>query len=509
MRIDWCAVCPTDFVPVRAWSPTPPSPRSIAAKIHSVARSGSKPSRQARDVLDPDDFKAFVTLAEFRRAEGTLPAGAPIRSLATQRAVAERYGVSPALLSQWIASYRWLVSAGLAEAERRSRMGDARALYHQKDRSGSSSGVRVHVGQECSEIALADPTDRARLWDELNEQTRRLARAGEMAKLESVLSVSGAPNSTPVETRAWREYDDWNAALTKVVYTADRANEPAYLDIENDLLEAVAEHLERDLTAEQTAEALCRAVRDTLVLGDQGEAGSVFSRHRQRLDLWRSRAGAGAQLDDPPPVVALLAVFARAAELMQKDDSFNANAYFPRLNQVLDITAADNMRVQTSFRRESERLWGALNDWLTGLDGALGLSTAEAIGQRYVGIPLSQALIRAADRHRFGQFFAHADLEPAQVQQWVHHDLTGPVICHLTTTIHMDHGGVARHQHVFGLAGLAKGEHRVVLDQPQLILRIGTARIGETLHRTPDRLIRLPAKVADDGVAQIVHFTSG
>ena len=59
------------------------------------------------------------------------------------------------------------------------------------------------------------------------------------------------------------------------------------------------------------------------------------------------------------------------------------------------------------------------------------------------------------------------------------------------------HRDVAGHQHVFGLAGLAEGEHRIVFDQPQFVGGGLVARIGEALHRAPDRFVGLAAEVAD------------
>ena len=211
----------------------------------------------------------------------------------------------------------------------------------------------------------------------------------------------------------WLEYFRWNAAFADLVYSVDHAYQPVYLDVEDDLLVSVAAILDISLTAEQAIEMLCSVVRQTLVLGTTDEGGSVFSRHRKRLDVWWSRTmREGARADDPPPVIALLAVFARAAELMERDARFRASAYFPRLQQLLGISAADAGRLQASFRHESEYFWGSLNEWLTGMNGALGQPTAEALGHRYVGIPLSQALIRTADRQRFSLFFLDAGLEP-------------------------------------------------------------------------------------------------
>src|SRR5690606_12886300 len=74
-------------------------------------------------------------------------------------------------------------------------------------------------------------------------------------------------------------------------------------------------------------------------------------------------------------------------------------------------------------------------------------------------------------------------------------------------------------EHMFGLAGLALGEYWVVFHQPEFVVAIWPARIGESLHRVPHRRIGLAAKIAHQHRAQrgwigrwrdqTVHFTSG
>ena len=68
-----------------------------------------------------------------------------------------------------------------------------------------------------------------------------------------------------------------------------------------------------------------------------------------------------------------------------------------------------------------------------------------------------------------GDQFAHADAEAADVHQGVSHDLPGPVIGHLAAPVDLDYRNIARRQHVLGSPGLALGEHRRVLHQPQLV----------------------------------------
>lgn len=76
-------------------------------------------------------------------------------------------------------------------------------------------------------------------------------------------------------------------------------------------------------------------------------------------------------------------------------------------------------------------------------------------------------------------------------------------------------------QDVFGSTGLAQGENRIVLDQPQLIVGTVAASGGERLHGLPHRRERLPPKPSNDQSPRLrvderqrwhrysVHFTSG
>src|SRR5690606_34305595 len=142
--------------------------------------------------------------------------------------------------------------------------------------------------------------------------------------------------------------------------------------------------------------------------------------------------------------------------------------------------------------------------------GAVDVDAGRAVAAATLDVPLGQGvdhrLLDAAD------VVAHAELQPAQVQQRVGHDLAGPVVGDLAAAVNADHRDVPGGQHVLGTARLAEGEHGIVLHQPQLVGGGLGARIGEALHRPPHRLVGLPAEVADQAVAAArysVHFTSG
>src|SRR5690606_20527969 len=124
---------------------------------------------------------------------------------------------------------------------------------------------------------------------------------------------------------------------------------------------------------------------------------------------------------EPPPVLGLLAVLSATAEFMRHGDGMAEANYYGRLAQVLGVSEHKEL-VAAGYRKVAEPFWRALNDWLVGLDGLRGLPTAYALQHRYVGLPLSQALVRRGDRERLIGFFQSfglspgSDVPPAEMQ---------------------------------------------------------------------------------------------
>jgi hypothetical protein len=204
--------------------------------------------------------------------------------------------------------------------------------------------------------------------------------------------------------QAWARYRPWNGAVAAVVFDESAAGVPTYLDMEDDVLRLVAAQAGVD-TAEP-GRALAAAVRPTLDLGSW--TGHAFAEHLSRVRAWRLRAS-----DEAPPVLALLAVLSMAAELMGDGRGFAANDYYGRLQQLLDVSEHGAAgKLQRDYRDAAEELWGALNLWLERMGGARGLPTAYALGHRYIGLPLSQALVRSHDRNRLRAMFGLCGLPP-------------------------------------------------------------------------------------------------
>ena len=117
---------------------------------------------------------------------------------------------------------------------------------------------------------------------------------------------------------------------------------------------------------------------------------------------------------DHPPHLAFLAVLSLAAERMAEGDGMASNNYYGRLAPLLGLkTRRDDLAL--AYREVAEQWWAALNKWLENHDGRRGLPTAYSLGQqqqRYVGLPISQALVRAADRDGLVHFFQRVGFAP-------------------------------------------------------------------------------------------------
>jgi len=209
----------------------------------------------------------------------------------------------------------------------------------------------------------------------------------------------------------WAEYDRWNEAVLDVVFPELEVPEPVYLDLEEDVLADLGRRL--GVEPGEVEDRLSAAVAATL-LTDEGPS-HIFAGHVRRLRSWQRSNREGA-----PPFLALLATFCMAAEQMAAGDGMSQANYFGRLRAVLGWDSEDR-RLDQAYRRVAERVWSAHNAWLLDLDGARGLPTAFALTHRYVGLSVSQALVRSGDRERFKDFFRQygfapgADVPPSEL----------------------------------------------------------------------------------------------
>ncbi|MCD2144552.1 hypothetical protein [Gordonia paraffinivorans] len=198
----------------------------------------------------------------------------------------------------------------------------------------------------------------------------------------------------------WNRYEAWNAAVADVIYPVCDHATPAYMDLEDDVLQRIA-----SVADEQSADpgkALAAVVQGVTIV----ESGFSLEKIATRTRKWATKSV------EPPPCLAFLALTVVAAEEMgNTDEGLAANAYYARLARLLGLSDGDQ-RLRRQYMDHVEFFWRRVNRWLENLEGERGLPTAFALNFRYVGLPMSQALVREADRQRFASMFSQYGLSP-------------------------------------------------------------------------------------------------
>jgi len=152
-------------------------------------------------------------------------------------------------------------------------------------------------------------------------------------------------------------------------------------------------------------EALARVVRTSLQIDEVGlapfrsQADAARRHRRQPLEV--------------PPALPLLVLLTLTAEQMQADGDLAAHNYYSRLHRLLKVPTDSYSRVETSYRQTADLLWGSLNSWLEAWEGERGIPTAYVSGgHAFIGLPMSQAVIRQHDRGGLHELFAQEGLTP-------------------------------------------------------------------------------------------------
>lgn len=144
---------------------------------------------------------------------------------------------------------------------------------------------------------------------------------------------------------------------------------------------------------EDDVDDYCGKVVGTALDRDGNPYRSILRRSRE----WSWRAEHGN-----PPFVALLFALSHAAELMAAEGDLAPNNYYKRLAQATGFPAADLKK----HGRKTDELWRALATYLAENDYELGRPSAQATGTwRYVGLAMSQAVVRSSDREHFHDLF--------------------------------------------------------------------------------------------------------
>lgn len=117
-----------------------------------------------------------------------------------------------------------------------------------------------------------------------------------------------------------------------------------------------------------------------------------------------------------PKYLPLLLVLVLAADLMHADGSMAAHNYYGRLHELLGTPEGNRDRLEREYRSVAVELWDGLNAWLEAWEGDRGIPTAYSIGPHaFVGLPMSQSVLRVRDREGLHDLFYGESLRPGTV----------------------------------------------------------------------------------------------
>lgn len=184
-------------------------------------------------------------------------------------------------------------------------------------------------------------------------------------------------------------YEEWNRALIDRFTKGLPQGSKIYLSVDEDLLESMA--LEFYLAAANNGtNDFLAAVRAKVVIW----SGQV------NLDPLQGR--------DPdsglPRGAAFLGATVLAACRMAEEEDIDQSNYFCRLKEVLDLDSASG-RPPGMPPGSEEPLWEEWNRWL--IESEFQSSASQGNGKRdkYIGYPISQSLLRNADREKLIRLF--------------------------------------------------------------------------------------------------------
>lgn len=219
-----------------------------------------------------------------------------------------------------------------------------------------------------------------------------------------------------MDSAHWVEYWWWNEAIFHY-YFGSTNGRLVYLDVDDQTIDLIGAN--HPAGAARTQDFIA-AVQRTF----SRQLRSFLYYHLSELRRWKDSDSAA-----PPPFIAVLALFCLAAERMRNDLSFSQTNFYSRLVPLVigrEHQPWEKLGVEGGFRSHSPELWSALKTWLNVNDGQYGLPTAQPMhrSRQYVGMPMSQVLLRRGDRDRLGQFFKSTGLEVGQ--ELTPRELIGP-----------------------------------------------------------------------------------
>ncbi|THE11889.1 hypothetical protein E1I69_13485 [Bacillus timonensis] len=194
-------------------------------------------------------------------------------------------------------------------------------------------------------------------------------------------------------------YDSWNQVLCEHFFGKNNENNIVYLYVNENLVKRLGYKL--GLNENQAMPSFCKSVRSY----GRNEPDMVFDKAFIWGRKWYNQGQIGF-----PPFIGVLALTVLAATKMKGNRKIGIGAgnYYLRLRNLLEL----NGEGKPLYFEKTKTLWFYLTQWQKENKGRFGFTNVFRYGQAYIGYPMSQCLIKDADRQILYEFFYWAGLRP-------------------------------------------------------------------------------------------------
>lgn len=203
-------------------------------------------------------------------------------------------------------------------------------------------------------------------------------------------------------------YDKWNKAIAEYFVSGLSSGATIYLGADEDALMDIGNSFRQSETDYvDWVQDFKEAVRSECVIGKHV--------YLERIS--------GYQSDQIPRCVAFLAAMVLAAHHMVAEEAEDeiiiaSSNYFKRLRQVLGFPAEDGGRPDGLQTGVEEKLWLSWNWWLIRNGWLPSAERGSSVAQAYINYPLSQALLREADKNSLERRFRECETSRQLSRFW-------------------------------------------------------------------------------------------
>jgi hypothetical protein len=193
-------------------------------------------------------------------------------------------------------------------------------------------------------------------------------------------------------------YHEWNNAIINYAVQGLSIGAHVFLSIDDETLEAIGFTFNGPRPADGWTEDFRRSIRSHCV-------------HKNRINFSRFINPSLRDTQDRPRYVAFLAAMVLAAHNMgdeSEEKLIDSKDFYTHFNNILGLPEQQGRSEGLKGSDVDERLWQDWSAWLRG-KGFLPTARSGEGAYKYIGYPISQALLRQSDKNKLWRHFNHSN----------------------------------------------------------------------------------------------------